>query len=758
MVFKSKSIPDSRIHENFPADEDDDFQDTVCLPSSRTQKPFIPPRNLRLSQPLRSSSSSIQRPPKRRKSLTDVASGKENILQSEPILLAKEEKRCQDFESKSSARYGVSDINGDDLFSLTNDCGLDSLESSIDLTFRDPLSGCSHTSGRNSYEHSPFSPAPDTEVEDVVEKNFNLASHETFSLNVSCANGNGENEEFEANTQFDDLLKLCDEVKEEEQEEDDDEYDGGLIHCPLCRTDISDMINELQQAHINRCLDEDESKNVVLLKDDVEPQSHGQVVDGSPVQSPQGITNIKPVLDWLQNLGLERYREVFIKEEVDWDTLLQLTEQDLLSMGVAALGARKKIMYALGELRKESNNQVNASTDVADETKRLSTTKLITDFFPSSFIAKKKSCNDSCNQKKVENPKPDSRGKSVNSRNVSKKFLDIPSWCCIQGTPFRVDAFKYQRGACSHWFLTHFHLDHYQGLTRTFNRGKIYCSSITAKLVNMKIGIPWEKLEILPLNKKINIAGINVTCFDANHCPGAIIMLFEPPNNKAVLHTGDFRFCDKMETISHLQDCRIQTLVLDTTYCDPQYDFPKQEAVIQFVIEAIQAEAFNPKTLFLIGSYTIGKERLFLEVARVLHTKVHVNTAKLRILECLDLSREDMQCLTVNEQETNIHVVPMWMLASFKRLKSISNQYMKRFNLIVAFSPSGWAFGKGKKKTPGRRWQQGTIIRYEVPYSEHSSFTELKQFVKFVSPENIIPSVNNRGKESANSMVSMLLS
>lgn len=37
-----------------------------------------------------------------------------------------------------------------------------------------------------------------------------------------------------------------------------------------------------------------------------------------------------------------------------------------------------------------------------------------------------------------------------------------------------------------------------------------------------------------------------------------------------------------------------------------QYDFPKQEAVIQFVIDCIQAEAFNPKTLFLIGSYTIG--------------------------------------------------------------------------------------------------------------------------------------------------------
>lgn len=27
---------------------------------------------------------------------------------------------------------------------------------------------------------------------------------------------------------------------------------------------------------------------------------------------------------------------------------------------------------------------------------------------------------------------------------------------------------------------------------------------------------------------------------------------------------------------------------------------------MQFVIDAIQAEAFNPKTLFLIGTYTIG--------------------------------------------------------------------------------------------------------------------------------------------------------
>lgn len=249
-----------------------------------------------------------------------------------------------------------------------------------------------------------------------------------------------------------------------------------------------------------------------------------------------------------------------------------------------------------------------------------------------------------------------------------------------------------------------------------------------------------------------------MTCLEANHCPGAVVILFEPPTGEVVLHTGDFRFSEEMAGLSILQATRIHTLILDTTYCNPQYDFPKQEAVAQFVVESIQAESFNPNTLFLIGSYTIGKERLFLEVARVLHKKIYVSAAKLRIIQCFGYSEEDMQWFTLNEKESHIHVVPMWTLANFKRLKQISNQYLGRYSLVVAFSPTGWTFGKGKKKCTGRRWQQGTIIRYEVPYSEHCSFSELKEFVKFISPDRIIPSVNNDGPESANSMISLLTS
>lgn len=150
-----------------------------------------------------------------------------------------------------------------------------------------------------------------------------------------------------------------------------------------------------------------------------------------------------------------------------------------------------------------------------------------------------------------------------------------------------------------------------------------------------------------------------------------------------------------------------------------------------------------------LSSLLKGKERLFLEVARVLREKIYINPSKLKLLECLGFSKEDMQWFTVKEEESHIHVVPLWTLASFKRLKHISNRYtvrntsnsvwlsknnpkkvflfwlvsleyeflgefsvlQNRFSLIVAFSPTGWTSGKTKKKSPGRRLQQGTIIR-----------------------------------------------
>ncbi|KAL6655508.1 hypothetical protein ACP70R_006334 [Stipagrostis hirtigluma subsp. patula] len=617
------------------------------------------------------------------------------------------------------------------------------------------------------------------------------SSESKLSVSHMIHNFDGDgNDDFEIGTQLHELINLCIDGYIEghsdcraspikEKTFDYNSESDSAVKCPLCGLDISDLSEELRQLHTNNCLDHEPAK---------ECNSNNE-------REPCAVENVenKRVVEWIRNLGLSKYEEIFIREEVDWETLQWLTEEDLLGMGITSLGPRKKITHALGELRKKHDHANDMEADLvnSENAKKAKLppngNKLITEYFQCSSFEQRqrRACN--VNKPSNLNEKKRSSAKIATKRSHAGKgkVKDTPLWCCIPGTPFRVDAFRYLRGDCCHWFLTHFHIDqqtfleclyfaaadtkartniggsayvsNYQGLTRSFCHGKIYCSSITASLVHHKIGIPWDRLHVLPLNEKITISGISLTCFDANHCPGSIIILFEPPNGKAVLHTGDFRFSSAMANNTVLKSSHIHTLILDTTYCNPRYDFPSQEIVIQFVIEAIQAEAFNPKTLFLIGSYTIGKERLYMEVARLLQKKIYVGAAKLQILKHLELPPEIMHWFTANEAESHIHVVPMWMLASFKRLKHLSNQYAGRFDLIVAFCPTGWSFGKGRKRTPGKRWQQGSIIRYEVPYSEHSSFTELQEFVRFISPEHIIPSVNNDGPESADAMLSQLL-
>lgn len=49
---------------------------------------------------------------------------------------------------------------------------------------------------------------------------------------------------------------------------------------------------------------------------------------------------------------------------------------------------------------------------------------------------------------------------------------------------------------------------------------------------------------------------------------------------------------------------------------------------------AVRAELFNPRALFVFGTYTIGKERLFLEVARAVNKKVYVSKDKMQVRMC----------------------------------------------------------------------------------------------------------------------------
>ncbi|GAB5354923.1 hypothetical protein AAMO2058_000161100 [Amorphochlora amoebiformis] len=447
----------------------------------------------------------------------------------------------------------------------------------------------------------------------------------------------------------------------------------------------------------------------------------------------------------------------------------------------------------------------------------------------------------------------------------------VPYWKKIEGTNFIVDGFSFaNRSPPNIFFLTHFHSDHYGGLTRHFSGGPIYCTKVTARLIGAQYGLR-HCVHPVSMNKTVDINGVKVTFFDANHCPGSAMILFETKGRR-LLHVGDFRYHPRMKDFPILKELKrhdIDVCYLDTTYCDPKRNFPTQDHCIRYVAsESGKILKSKGKVLIVLGAYSIGKERVQLAVAKACKSKIYVdprrfktytlldlpfsdldftqidtqrpsaldrfmlpkkkskNSGKIKISENIEndllrkdyeraenvpeggleisreillsseqkleqshgeqdkkglhplfrkLSPEEMQTLleresinkhllsqedrptrepeksqngtgkrraaksivdvyTTNPRSSKVHVVPMGWL-SYDKLASYAKS-IGSFDHVVGFRPTGWSGPRCKKTS------NGFVTLHHVPYSEHSTFNELKDFVRWLKPRKIIPTVN----------------
>jgi len=259
---------------------------------------------------------------------------------------------------------------------------------------------------------------------------------------------------------------------------------------------------------------------------------------------------------------------------------------------------------------------------------------------------------------------------------------------------------------------------------------------------------------------------VEVTLLDANHCPGAVLFLFKV-EGLYYLHTGDFRYQPAMKLYPALQDIAIEALYLDNTFCEPHHQFPPQHEMVTAVVDTVRQLLSNKRILFLVGSYVIGKERIVVSLAQQLHERIFVSNEKLKVLQQLD--DIDHQLFTTNLEESRIHFVSMRDV-TFKRMKELAKLFAPKYDQIVGFSPTGWSrralssqikpittngsnnnsLASSPSPSPSsssscwkltkRQWDNVTL--YEVPYSEHSSFTELQQCVRWLQPKRLIPTVN----------------
>lgn len=102
--------------------------------------------------------------------------------------------------------------------------------------------------------------------------------------------------------------------------------------------------------------------------------------------------------------------------------------------------------------------------------------------------------------------------------NVPKqrKRKICPAYKVVEGTTFVVDGFQFgDIPNATHYFLSHYHADHYIGLTRKFAH-PLYMSPITASLVRTFIPIDEQYLHEIDVDQTITVNDIEITAIDAN--------------------------------------------------------------------------------------------------------------------------------------------------------------------------------------------------------------------------------------------------
>jgi len=551
---------------------------------------------------------------------------------------------------------------------------------------------------------------------------------------------------------------------------DDDDDDE---RCPVCDRALRSLADTplARVAHVNACLD-DETGGWEGDEDDEEEVARDDALGATWDEGGEGEWH--DVAAWCHAVDQPSFAPVAVERKLTFDALERLTDEDLRAMGVGTLGARKRLRAAI-EAREVSPpppppppttttgaggwHPTREAVAVAPVFAFARGEAVAPSAAPSSSSGSGRHVDAPPSKRRKDRPRPSS------SRYVPAAAQDLPPpppWIRVPGTTFIVDGFrgygKSHSGWCKNWFLTHFHADHYAGLTRsTPSEGcVVWCSRPTARLCQLRLGISKSRLRAVDVGRDFIVEGVKCRFVHANHCPGAVMIVFDdiPGGGGPVLATGDCRFHASMTLdpgLLRIQERR-PAVMLDTTYCDPKHAFPPQEEVLKAVAVAVKAENFNPKCLFLFGTYTIGKERVFFEAAKALGKKVYVGKQKRQVLDALGdaIDKTYMDSVTTDDTETNLHVVPMGS-TSFARMKTILRYYKNRYDTVIAFKPTGWTFEKAAKTARAtKRTQRGSLIQYALPYSEHSSFTELRAFMRWLKPRAILPHVgNDRGPKAA---------
>ncbi|CRH01546.1 DNA repair metallo-beta-lactamase protein, putative [Plasmodium relictum] len=161
----------------------------------------------------------------------------------------------------------------------------------------------------------------------------------------------------------------------------------------------------------------------------------------------------------------------------------------------------------------------------------------------------------------------------------------------------------------------------------------------------------------------------------------------------------------------------------------------------------LKNQKVSKKTLFLFGTYNLGKEKIYLSVSEACNMKIYFrNEKKKKIIESFINNRNILNRITNDKLEAQIHIVDINYSCIFpkidknKLLNLMDEEIEREFDFFYYIIPTGWT----KKYS---FYEKNNISVFLIPYSEHSNLLELINFVKSIKPCNIVPTVFSNPKE-----------
>lgn len=334
--------------------------------------------------------------------------------------------------------------------------------------------------------------------------------------------------------------------------------------------------------------------------------------------------------------------------------------------------------------------------------------------------------------------------------------------------PFSVDTWTKNSERKPFHFLTHAHKDHTEGID-SYGKFPIYCTSLTKRLVCRR----YPKLNP-SIFKSLEIGepkilgdadqGFTVTAYDANHCPGAIMLLFEGSFGN-VLHTGDCRLSS--ECLNQLMDYVSGSgKVLDCVYLDCTFGreplvLPSKEEAIEQVKKCIWNHPNEARVYFACNM--LGQETLLEAIAKDFCVRIFIDKDRLSNYYA-DLEVIAPEFLTTDRESTRFEICDGCPKYS-ERARETMNQakFEGRMQPLVIRPSTQWYVfeetlegdGSGVINAPivssrcggsKRRSATSSVTQatkddngvYHVCYSMHSSQIELKRAMKLLNPVEVI--------------------